>query len=315
MTQATGAKSKVLMGFQSDIGTLAMDGVFIGINSSGLKGARNQHTPATIRGNLNPSEPFDGNKSVSGSIVVPVDSLQFWYLLKAAFGDPVTTGSESLWDHTFKAGNDRPYLTFEHQFLDLTSPKYFQYSGCRINGFSFSAGDDGELTASFDVVGSDRIIASNSFDPDAVASSFARLKNNQLSLKEGGSDIGNAKLVDVSINFNCDTSQYVIKGGGVLGNIPDGVMGVSGNLNAIFADTSLLDKAVNSTQSSIEMTFDGGVSSKLAVKLPELKYAPNDPGIDGPQGIAIALPFNAYYENSVDTTSVVVTLTNNEEHA
>ena len=252
---------------------------------------------------------------MAGTIVVPVDSIQFWYLLKAAFGDPATTGT-GPYSHKFKAGIvERPYITFEQQFTDLASPRYFQYTGCKINGLSFSAGDDGELVANFEVVGSNRNIATTSFDTSPTVLGFARLKNNQLSLKEGGSSVFNTKLVDLNINWNCDTSQYVIGGGGILGSIPDGVMSVSGNLNALFEDTTLLEKAVNSTESSIEITFEAASTSKLVFNLPELKYTPDDPGIEGPQGIAVSLPFSAYYDNNSDATSVVATLTNSEEHA
>lgn len=314
MTQATGALSKLVLGFETTFKTPATEGFVIPMNSSGLKGSRNSNTPATITGNINPVEPFDGNMSVAGSIAVPVDSIAFWYLLKAAFGDPTTIGTDP-YEHEFKAGNTRPSLTIEHQFLNLAVAKYFRYVGCKVNSLSFSAGDDGELIANFDIVGTSESIETSPFDASPTTLGFARLKNNQLTLKEGGSTISNAKLADCSISFNCDTSQYVIGGGGVLGAIPEGVMTISGNLNALFEDTVLLQKAIDSTESSLEMTFEASAFSKLVIKFPEVKYTRNSPGIDGPQGIAIALPFGAYYTDASEETSVVATLTNSEAHA
>ncbi|MCK5312911.1 MAG: hypothetical protein KAJ62_12420, partial [Desulfobacteraceae bacterium] len=209
MTQATGALSKLVMGFETIYKTPPADGFLMSINSSGLKGSRNQNTPATITGNINPVEPFDGNMAVAGEIAVPVDSIAFWYWLKAAFGDPVTTGTDP-YEHTFKAGNTRPSLTLEHQFTNIASPRYFQYVGCKVNALSISMGDDGELIANFSVVGTSEDIETTSFDATPTDIGFSRLKNNQLTLKEGGSAISNAKLVDCSISFNCDTDQYVI---------------------------------------------------------------------------------------------------------
>lgn len=314
MTQQTGAGASVLIGFETTFKTAATDGFIMPINSSTVKGSRNQNSAATIRGSLNPVEPFDGNTSVGGQIVVPVDSIAFWYWLKAVFGSPTTTGT-SPYAHEFKAGNTRPSLTIEHQFTELGTSKYFQYTGCKVSGMSLSAGDDGELIATLDVVGAKETIASSSFDASPTTISLARLKNNQLTLTEGGSTLSNAKLVDININFNCDTSQYVIGGGGELGSIPDGVMAVSGNLNTLFEDTTLLEKATDSTESALVLTFANGASSILVINFPELKYSLNSPGIDGPQGLAVALPFNAYYDDATEATSVVATVTNTEEHA
>ena len=122
-------------------------------------------------------------------------------------------------------------------------------------------------------------------------------------------------MVSLDVNFKCDTSQYVIGGGGTLGAIPDGVMAVTGNLDALFEDTSLLEKAINGTESALELTFSGGLSSILVIDFNELKYSPNSPGIPGPQGIAISLPWSAYYDDDAAGSSVVVTLTNGEAHA
>jgi hypothetical protein len=314
MAQQSGAFSRLLLGFETTFKTAATAGFVMPINSSSVKGSRNQNTAATIRGNLNPVEPFDGNTSVSGQVVVPVDSIAFWYWLKALFGDPTTTGT-SPYVHVFKAGNERPSLTLEHQFPDLDTAKYFQYTGCKVNGMSLNVGGDGELTASFDIIGAKETIAAASFDASPTAVGFSRLKNNQAAIQEGGSSATNVTQVDTSININCDSTQYVIGGGGELGSIPDGVMAVSGNFNALFENTISLEKAVNSTESSLQTTIADGPSSILDILMPELKYSLNSPGIDGPQGIAISLPYSAYYEDATEETSVQITLTNTEEHA
>ena len=307
--------ASVLIGVESAFKTIATDGFVVPVNSSSVKGSKNQNSAATIRGNLNPVEPFDGNWSVGGQVVVPVDSLAFWYWLRLAFGNPTTSGASSPYTHVYKAGTARPSFTIEHQFTELATDKFFQYTGCKISGMSISAGDDGELIATFDVVGAVETIASSSFDSTPTTLTLTRLKNTHLSLKEGGSAISNAKMVDFNINFNLDTNQYVIGGGGVLGSLPDGIMSVSGNLNALFEDTTILTKAIAGTESSLELTFTGSASSTLIIDFNEVKYTPNSPGIEGPQGISISMPFNAYYDNDASETSVLVTLINTDAHA
>jgi hypothetical protein len=316
--QATGALSKLVIGFQTDAITAATAGFVMPFNSSGLKGSRNQFTPATMRGNLNPTEPSDGNESVAGQIVVPVDSIAMWYWLKAACGAPTTTGSASPWTHKFKTGdpaNLRPYITIEHQYLDLATPQYFQYLGCKVMSMALSMGEDAEFVATLDFVGISETITTSSFDGSPTTVTMSRLKNNQMTLKEGGSNIANAKSLSCNIGWKCDNSQYVIGAGGTLGSIPDGVMEVKGELAALFENMILLDKAKNSTESSLEAAFTASADSSLTLKFPEIKYTPNSPGIPGPQGIAINLPYGAYYDNSTEATSVQATLINTEEHA
>ena len=315
MTQQTGALAKVMIGFESAFNTIATEGFIMPVNSSSVKGSKNQQSAATITGNLNPVEPFDGNESVAGSIVVPVDSLAFWYWLRLALGAPVTTGSSSPYTHTYKAGTARESFTIEHQFTELDASRYFQYTGCKISGMSIAAGDDGELVANFEIVGAEETIASSSFDSSPETLSLARLKNSHLALTEGGSSLANAKLVDCNINFNLDTGNYVIGGGGVLGSLPVGIYNVAGNLSALFENTTLLEKGINGTESALVLTFTGSATSALTITFPEIKYTQNSPGIDGPQGIAISLPFAGYYDNNSDATSFKAVLTNSEEHA
>lgn len=314
MAQATGSLSKLVMGYESAFGTIATEGFVMPINSSTLKGSKQQTAPATITGTFNPVEPYDGNWSVGGAVVVPVDSIAFWYWMKAAFNSPTTSGTDP-YEHVFDVGTSRPSITIEHQYTDLGTAKYFQYTGCKVSSYSISAGGDGEATATFNIVGANETIASSSFDVSPTTVSLGRLKQSHLTLKEAGSTISNAKMVSLDVNFKCDTSQYVIGGGGTLGAIPDGVMSVTGNIDALFEDTALLEKAINGTESSLELTFTGGLSSILVIDFNELKYSPNSPGIPGPQGIAISLPWSAYYDDDADGSSVVVTLTNGEAHA
>ncbi len=314
MSQQTGAMASVVMGFESAFNTIATEGFVMFINNSTIRGSKNQISPATIRGNLNPVEPFDGNLSVAGQITVPVDSIAFWYWLRAALGTPTTAGTDP-YTHTYKAGEARDSFTIEHQFTELGTSKYFQYTGCKISSMSFSAGDDGELVANFDVVGAEETISSSSFDASPTTLDFARLKNSHLTLTEGGSTLSNAKLVDCNINFNTDTSQYVIGGGGVLGSLPDGVMSVTGNLNTLFEDTTLLEKAINGTESALVLSFSYSASSALVITFPEIKYTQNSPTVDGPQGLAVSLPFAGYYDNNSDATSIMAVLTNSEAHA
>ena len=312
MTQARGGNAKVIMGFESTFGTEASAGFTMPVNSSELHSNRNIQAAATIVGSRNPVEPFQGNLAVEGSIVVPLDSDAFWYWLKAAFGAPSTSGS-GPYIHEFKVPANQLSLTLEHQYVDLT--KYATFTGCKISQWSMEIGGDGELVSNFDLVGAAEEITGTPFDASPTALTIRRLNNFQATLEEGGAELANARTVSFTVNMGLDTDQYVIGGAGALGAIPEGIISVAGNVTTLFESVALLDKAIASTESSLEITVTIDANYNLVIKFPEIQYARNTPGITGPGGILVSLDFQGYYTNAAEATSCEVNLTNQDAHA
>lgn len=408
MTQATGALSKLVMGFESAFGTIATDGFRLPFVSSTLKSNRNKIPSKVIRGDFNPGKPSGGNYTVPGTIVVPVCSISFWYWMKLAFntmsktvvatmtpllntahwsasgsgtnefyytgtlaaepayvelnsvaatkgtlgslaagtwgwGDNDTLGANKMYvrladgadpdsktsgwvataaaitgyAHKFSMTGATPRVsaTIEHQFLDLDTVKYFQYTGIKVSAISFSVGQEGELLATLTLTGAKRNIATSPFDASPTEVGYSPLDNSQASIEEGGSELGNSTGVSCDINFGLDSPKYFIGGGGYPGSIPDGIIGVSGNLDFIFEDTTLMEKAIASTESSVKNIFSASASSKVEVFAPEVEFGENDPEISGPQGIMVNLPYEGFYDNNAAASAIVVTVTNTEAHA
>lgn len=314
--QATGALSKMVIGFESvATGTIATAGFEVPFVSSSLTLNKNKLPSSVIDGDYNPKIPHSGNKIVSGQVVVPMDSLASWYWFKSMFNTLTTTGL-SPYAHEFKMTGTtaRTALTIECQYLDLATPQYFQYLGCKINNVSFGFGSEGEILMTMDIVGMSRTIATSAFcTPTDVG--YAPLDNSDASLKEGGTTFADSTSLDCSIGFNISTDLYTIGGGGTLNDVVDNRMSVSGNNAFLFKDVTLLNKGVNDTESSLEITLSQSASSKVVIEFPEIQYAEADPGIPGPQGLLVTLPWQAYYDDNADASSVVVTVTNTEAHA
>lgn len=316
MTQARGSNSQLVIDFETTFGSdpASPAGLLMPINSSSLNGVLAKNRAATITSNRNPIQPFAGNKSASGSIVIPVDSKAMWYWCYAMFGTPNTTGAVSPYTHVFKVGDTQPSLVVEQGYTDIT--EYDKYNGCKISSFAMTVGGDGELTAELGVVGAAFSgLSATPYDATPTTVTLARLNNFQAAVKEGGSTYSSATEVSINIDFGLDTSNYVIGGGGELGDIPEGIIGVSGTLTALFESSALLDKAINSTESSLQITITNGSSSILDIEIPELEYTYKSPGISGPQGIRQSLDFQGYYNNDANASSIIFTVTNTDEHA
>ena len=308
--QATGANSQLLIGVETTFGVDASTFYRMPFNTSEIVGSRNTTPPATITGNRNPVQPFDGNKKVGGQVVVPCDSVALWYWLQAAFNNPTITGS---YDHEFLIPQTQPSLTIEQGFTDIA--QYIKFNGCKINTFGLEVGGDGELTCSFDVIGSQFSDPSGTpVDATPTDITLERLNNFQAAIQEGGAPVSNIKTFSLNINMDLDDTQYVIGGGGILGFVPEGIPQISGSITALFEDAAYLTKAINSTESSLQLTITGPGNSILDITIPELKYSVASPAIKGPKGIDQTLNFSGYYKDNADSSAIKVILTNDEAH-
>ena len=94
--------------------------------------------------------------------------------------------------------------------------------------------------------------------------------------------------------------------------MPEGQGKISGTLTAIFDSQVLMDKALNDTESSIQVTLSRGDglgsagNESIDFTLQQLKYEPTTPSVEGPNGIEISLPFIGYLNGANLGIEVVV---------
>ena len=309
MTQAKGFRSRLLLDFEDTFGSDpgVSEAQVMHVNSVGLRANRGKQIPATIRGNRNAAEPFDGFLDVSGPIVVPIDYTSFWYWLKAMFNLPATTGG-GPYTHVFTIGNTQPSMVLDKQ-VDQDIAQYHKYNGCKIARASFSFGGESELVANLQLAGADETRGTSPYDAAPTSPTLNRLDNFEAAMTEGSASIATVLSVDMSIDFGLDTGQYCIGGSGKRRAIGEGMVQVTGSVRALFEDDTLLTKAENSTESEITVTVTTGAYS-LAFEIPELMYGRGGAAIEGPQGIIQTLDFAGFYGNDTDASSMVVTLIN-----
>lgn len=314
MGQVRGYLSELVLDFESTFGADpgVADGQKVPFNSFGLVARRAKNQAQTLTGTRHPVAPFDGNLDSSGDAVIPVDVRNFGFWLRAMFGAPTTTGTDP-YTHVFKPGNVQPSLVADLKYADPTAAlMYAKHNGVKVSTFGMEIGGDGELVANLGLLGASRTKGASAYDATAADRlSFSRFSNFQAAIEEGGASIAYVTGLSFDIDFGLDPDQYVIGGGGVRGDIPEGALGISGTLTALFQSDSLLEKAINSTESSLKATFTSGAHS-LEIFFPELQYEEADPPVNGPQGLLLELPFMAYYNDNSDTSSLKVTLVNDQ---
>ncbi len=311
MAQARGYKGQVVIDFETTFGTdpASVNGLGMPINSWDVKASRSLNTAQTITGTRNPVQPFQDNTSVAGTAVVPVDLIAFGWWLKAMFGAPTTTGT-GPYTHKFKIGDTQPSLVAEKVFDFATAKSYIKQNGVKISSLEITFGGDGELVANLGIVGAKEAAPSGTaYDSTVTVVSLSRVNNFQAAILEGSSSIATITDLTIRVDFGLDTETRAIGGGGVLGDIPEGIVAVSGSLTALYTDNTLLTKASAGTESSLAVTMTSSTHS-LKLEVPELFYQWNTPGITGPQGVRQEMEFQGFYNNGTDASAIVATLIN-----
>ena len=97
-----------------------------------------------------PTAPIKDAVTADGDVVVPIDAEAFGFWLKAAFGEPTTSGT-GPWTHEFRSGSwTLPSLSIETAMPEV--PRFAMYSGCVLDQLSWQMQRSGLLTATAKLV-------------------------------------------------------------------------------------------------------------------------------------------------------------------
>jgi len=313
MAEGKRFKSQLLLEYETAYKTApsTASAVKLPFNSCDLRPNRPIQQPGTIRSNRNPTIPFRGNIDVSGNVVVPLDLVCSGYWLKGLLGNPTTTGSEAPYTHVFKVGDTVPSMILDKGFGDISL--YYKYAGIKINTMAVTFGGDGELTATFGLMGASETKGASAYDasPSDLTAIATRFENFEAAITEGGSSIATLTQVSLNVSNNLDGSIYCLGDNGARSYLPEGQIAVSGSITGIFIDDSLLLKGRNFTESALVITLTDSTYS-LAFDIGELVYEHVSPGIPGPgaETVMQTLNFQGYYGNDADASAIKITLVN-----
>ena len=308
MSHQKGSTTVFKLGYELvAFGTAAAAGYILPLNSFNVRSNRALNRAGTLSSDRNPLEPFAGNLSVGGNIVVPVDSVAMAHWLIAIFGLPSTTGA-GPYVHEFKIPSEQRSITLETGFADLATDKFQRFVGCKINSFAVTVGGDGELVATLGVIGKSDSMEAATFHAGSAVT-MARVNNFQAALLEGGSSLANATEVSINIDLPIDP-YYVIGGAGSVGSLAEQKVGVSGNIKTLFESDALLAKALAGTESALKLTVTGSASSVFELEVQELLYERNSIAVPTAAGLLVDLNFQGYYANGSEVSGIVARLTN-----
>ena len=224
-------------------------------------------------------------------------------------------GGGTAYTHEFKSGGILPSVLVEKAFTDLATPQYLTYSGCKVSKLSLNVAPEGFQKISFDFVGKQETISTSPFDStitDLLKKSFSGGEISGI-LENGGATTTVTKI-DLSLDNSLDTGIYCLAGAGKRSDIPIGTTKVTGTLEVLFDSITLYQKAIDSTESTLKITYTKGTGAGtlgnelLEIFLPELIFKQDTPVIGGDKGVLVTLPFETFYDNNADATQLKITL-------
>ena len=209
--------------------------------------------------------------------------------------------------HTFVSGTQNlPSMSIEVGLPDV--PFFGMNFGARANSLSIQAQRSGLLSATVNVIAQGEAAAVTTGAGTPTALDVERFSQFQGSITRNGAVLGNIVSAELMYSNNLEKIE-VIRSDGRIADIDPGIVKCSGNLNARFQDTSLLDQATARTPCEIAFGWAIDASRSLLFTAHRVFLPRGNRQIQGPGGIQTPFAWQAALDPVLNKTCTVV-LTN-----
>ncbi len=160
-----------------------------------------------------PLAPIKDAVTADGDIKVPLDAEAFGFWLKAAFGNPTTTGTTNK-THTFKSGSwALPSMAIEVAMPEI--PRFAMYTGCVLDQLNIALQRSGLLTADVKLVAQGENVATATAAGTPTAYALQRFGHFNGAIKRNGTALGNIVSADLTYANNVERieTKASIEGG------------------------------------------------------------------------------------------------------
>ena len=312
MARAQGARAQMALAFETTYGTPPASGFTRMPFASTSLGAEQPLLGSELLGfGRDPLAPVKDAVTADGDVVVPIDAEAFGFWLKAAFGDPATTGT-GPYTHEFQSGSwTLPSMSIETGMPEV--PRYAMYSGCVLDQLTWQMQRRGLLTATASLVAQGEAVGTSSSAGTLAEPALKRFGHFNGAITRNGTPLGNVVSADITYANNLDRIETIRADGRIDGADPS-IAALTGSIEVRFADQTLVDQAINGTASEIEIGYSllSGESFTFtvhAVYLPRPRIE-----ISGPQGIQATFDWQAARDGVVGRMCTATLVNNTTEY-
>ena len=242
-----------------------------------------------------------GNKQAGGSVEVDLRKGDFDEFIESAFFSSFSTD-------VVKVGTTPKYFTIEDAAEDIS--QFRTFTGMAVSGMSVSIAPNQMVSTTFDMVGKTMTqaatTASTGGTPTA-ATTNAPFDSYSGTISDGGSSISIVTSIDFSIQ-NSLAPTFVV-GSDAAQSLEYGRAVVEGTMTVYYEDATLINKFLNETESTIEVSVDDPTGANSYTFLfPRVKYNGASVPVQNPQSRLITMPFVGLYD-ATEATNIKLTRT------
>lgn len=276
-------------------------------NSCNLGGERGLIDDPLAGNGRDPLQQFQDVINVGGDINVPMDMRYIGHFLTGLFGNPTSAEDNGDYTHTFKSGGTS-LPSYSLEVGHPAVPAFYMNAGCMVNSMTVNHERAGPASATFNFIGKSETKNTSSQGGTPTTLTLARASQFHGTVKSNDTVIANLNSATWTYSNNLVPAELLTTDG-TIGGLDPGKASCNGNLNARFADATMLANALAGTPMDLEFAYTLAADLKLIVSIHEVYLVKSKPEISGPGGISIGLDFRGVY-NTSNTAMVTAELTN-----
>jgi hypothetical protein len=246
MARAQGARAQMALAYETVYGTPPLSGFTKMPFASTSLGSEQPLLNSELLGyGRDPLAPIKDAVTADGDVMVPIDAEAFGFWLKAAFGDPTTSGV-GPYTHEFRSGSwTLPSMSIETGMPEV--PRFAMFSGCVLDQLSWQVQRSGLLTATARLVAQGETIATTTGAGTPAELGLKRFGHFNGAISRNGSALGNVVSAEITYANNLDRIETIRSDGKIDGADPS-IAALTGRIEVRFADSTLVTQAINGDQ-------------------------------------------------------------------
>ena len=221
-----------------------------------------------------------------------------------AAGESVTIAKGG---NTLKAGVERRSFSVIRNFTDQVEADdpFHRFTGVELNTVEVNVTAEAIVTATFGTVGRELVVEGE----DPAGATYPAVGTTRVmdaftgAPREGGTTIG----VITEINFTLDNGiepRFVV--GSDLTIRPSiKRSNLSGTATMYFENATMMNKFINETETSIDLTIRDAAGNRLRFFMPRVKYNGGQPDVDDEGPVTLSMPFQALRDSTTGSNIII----------
>ena len=218
-------------------------------------------------------------------------------------------GKQLIASPQISAASERGSFTFVRHFSDIQAADnpFYVYRGVEINSLQLTISANSIATGTFSVTGQSQetaqSLAAMGTPTFPTASATSTLDSFTGTLQEGGTTI--AVVTEISLTLANGIEPRFVIGSRDSINPSVGRSNLTGQISAFFEDSTLVNKFLNETESSLIFSMPDADGNMQRYKIPRIKYTGGQPDVSGEGPITLTMPFQALLDPDQATNFII----------